>query len=606
MPSKNVLVIREEPNVFDDHILDLMGNSFNFSHEKGMAEWLKNSVDAYLRERTPDSNQIILFGFLDSRGNNDPLRIECVDFVGMTTLDIQKALKRWGDPKAAKRGLNIRTFGGHGNGGKFYMRQMFKESYFVTYRSGRLNIFGFNKRKKYGFAKGYKNKKTTLNGAMKIAGLDEYEIPPKKLELLKKGNVGFTIVKGLGPKKIVGKKIPISRIVERFKYHPQTRRPLKSCHVKVFYNGIKLSNRLELDKIEAYPDFEGPFYYEMPSELEYADGGRKKKVVLANNKYGNGKLTLKTSFEPFGHSKASKAELNCIDILGEVGIMASYRMHELGFLRYYPQAQFIYGECECPILEREDGGSVQNDREKLVADSDETKAVLNWIAEKVDELAGDIAQREEKKKEKANFKATEEFNDILNKWKDQFMSKVFADVFGGFNKGISTGGIGDEGFGGGKKDKSKEKGGVGSGKGKGGGEGDEKKRAPRHPRVLLSGQDDPLNPGHAVIFSDRHYPVEQRQQDVDEGIYWINIDKPLAKKIIDKYSVNSPRWRTYLFERYVDIFMKETIWRLAKQEGGTIRPELADSEIMKIMSFVYDKASVDLESFLLDEKYKKS
>ncbi|KKQ92229.1 MAG: hypothetical protein UT17_C0003G0252 [Candidatus Woesebacteria bacterium GW2011_GWB1_39_10] len=602
MDAKSTLRINEEPNEFDDHILDLMGNSFNFSHEKGMAEWLKNSVDAYLREQTPDSKQLIIFRFFD--GVTEPLRIECLDFVGMSALDINKALKRWGDPKAAKRGMDIKVFGGHGNGGKFYMRQMFKESFFITYRDGNLNIFGFNERKKYGFASGYKDKKCTWKEALKVAGVDISEIPEDKLKLLSAGETGFTLIRGTSPKKIVGKRISVGRIMERFKYHPQARRPLKFCRVQVAYNGKVVINQVKMDEIESLPDFVGPFVYEMPETLTFEEGGKTKTVKISDSKYP-GKLELKTSAIPFGHSSNSRIELNCVDITGEVGVIASYRMHELGFLKHYPQAQFIYGECECPILEREDGNSIQNDREKLVSDSDETKALLGWIAEKVDGLASEISAVEEKQKERSDYKATQEFNDILNKWKDQFMSKIFAEVFGGINKGNSTGGLGDDGFGGGNRDKSKEKGGLGSGAGNGGGEGDEKKKSPRFPRVLLSGQDDPLSPGSPVTFSDRHYPVEQRQQDVNEGVYWINLEKPLAKKIIEKYTVDSPRWRSYLFERYVDIFMKEAIWRLAKHEGGTIRPEIADSEIMKIISIVYDKASVDLENFLLDDKYRK-
>ena len=37
----------------------------------------------------------------------------------------------------------VKTLGGHGNGGKFYMRQMFGESKLVTYLDGKINIFGF-------------------------------------------------------------------------------------------------------------------------------------------------------------------------------------------------------------------------------------------------------------------------------------------------------------------------------------------------------------------------------------------------------------------------------------------------------------------------------
>ncbi|MDD3628049.1 MAG: hypothetical protein PHV06_12115, partial [bacterium] len=304
---------------------------------------------------------------------------------------------------------------------------------------------------------------------------------------------------------------------------------------------------------------------------------------------------------PFGRG-GRKPELNCIDIVGEIGVIASYNMQQVGFLRYFPQAQYIYGECTCPILEDPEYDCVQNDREKLVT-NERTEALLQWIARKIDEVAGKIAEKEEKKEEEKNIKATDEFNQILNKWKNQFMSRLFTEVLGGPGRGNSTGGLGEEGSGGGTRDESKEKGGLGSGAGQGGGEGDIKKKGSKAPQVLLSGQEDPDYPGVLVTFSARHFAVEQRQQDVERGIYWINLEKPMAKKIIDKYKVDSPRWRNYLFQRYVDIFMKETIYRLAKKEGGSLTPEQIDYEIMRVSSLVYDKATTDLENFLLNEKY---
>ena len=36
-----------QKNEFDDHILDVFGNAFKFDHAKGLAEWIKNSADAY-------------------------------------------------------------------------------------------------------------------------------------------------------------------------------------------------------------------------------------------------------------------------------------------------------------------------------------------------------------------------------------------------------------------------------------------------------------------------------------------------------------------------------------------------------------------------------
>ncbi len=58
---------------------------------------------------------------------------------------IDDAFKRFFDPQAAKKGAkqaNLKTLGGHGNGGKFYMRQMFKSSRAITYRDGLMTSSG--------------------------------------------------------------------------------------------------------------------------------------------------------------------------------------------------------------------------------------------------------------------------------------------------------------------------------------------------------------------------------------------------------------------------------------------------------------------------------
>jgi hypothetical protein len=596
------LQIIEETNLFHDNILDIWGNEFNFSHEKGLAEWLKNSIDAYKRAGISDSSQYIIFRFYDTGASKNQLgTIECLDFVGMEYEDIQKAFKWWGDPNAAKRGLNIKTYGGHGNGGKFYMRQLFDHSMFITFRKGKLNIFGFNEKKKYGFLEGFENKSSDLDSALKLAGVSKENIPDEILKLMISGELGFTLVKGVKPKKIAGK-IPLSTICERLKYHPQARRPLKYTNVSVTYNGKSYIESLKMEDIEPLTDFETPEIFEIPEFVESRQNSGEK-INMSDRKYAPGRLVLRTSSQPFGRT-GKKAELNCIDFIGEVGVIGSYRMNEIGALRYYPQAQYIYGECTCPILEDPDYDSVSNDRDKLV-ENDRTRLLLEWVATKIDELGEKVAAQEQKDVEKKNIQVTDEFNKILNSWKNQFMSRIFTEVFGGPGRGVSTGGLGDEGSGGGKNDEAKDKGGLGSGAGKGGGEGEEKKSGSGMPRVLLSGQEDPDFPGVIVSFSERHFPVEQRQQDVNKGIYWINMDKPMAKKIIDKYGVDSPRWRNYLFQRYVDIFISETVFRLEKKEGGTLSAQVVDREIMRIGSIVYDKATVDLEEFLLSEKYDK-
>ena len=167
-PSGKV-IIRPEKNEFDDNFLDVVGTTFKFDHAKGLAELIKNSADAYATTAgVKDAEQFVLLRFRQSQPKKNSV-FECIDFVGMTKDDIGKALKVWGLATAAKKGTAVATYGGHGNGGKFYMRQMFETSMFITFRNGMLNVFGFDGQHRYGFAKGLVDKSLTLEDALKYA-----------------------------------------------------------------------------------------------------------------------------------------------------------------------------------------------------------------------------------------------------------------------------------------------------------------------------------------------------------------------------------------------------------------------------------------------------
>src|SRR4051812_30516714 len=93
--SAKAISIVAEKNVFDDEFLDVIGNEFKFDHSKGMAEWMKNSADAY--STTTNANEqehyiVLRFALANPKKNSV---FECIDFVGMTRQDIDKAFKRW-------------------------------------------------------------------------------------------------------------------------------------------------------------------------------------------------------------------------------------------------------------------------------------------------------------------------------------------------------------------------------------------------------------------------------------------------------------------------------------------------------------------------------
>ncbi|MDQ3415144.1 MAG: hypothetical protein M3480_09295, partial [Verrucomicrobiota bacterium] len=123
------------------------------------------------------------------------------------------------------------------------------------------------------------------------------------------------------------------------------------------------------------------------------------------------------------------------------------------------------------------------------------------------------------------------------------------------------------------------------------------------PQVLISGQDsDPLDPLASEPFycDPRHPVIFQRIEDVDAGIYWINTSRPLAEKVITEYTADSPRWREYLFQRYVEIISKEAVYQLGKM-NTTLSADDVIRQLDDVTTRVHDQAAKDLNSFLFQE-----
>ena len=599
-PAKIAVKIRAQRNEFDDNFLNVVGNEFKFDHAKGLTEWLKNSSDAYsTTANVKDAEQHILLRFKEGRPKRESI-FECIDFVGMTKRDIDKALKIWGLATAAKRGTSLATYGGHGNGGKFYMRQMFGSSRFITYRDGRLNVFGFDERKRYGYARNLEDIEMSLEQAMQFAEIDHLSIP---IEVRRRWRrrptaAGFTVVRGEKPERFRGT-ATIKVILERLRVHPQARRLLSHKHVWILRFSESWGERLEPPRLEPREGFEKPRVFNVPRIIEY----QGEKLLFRTKDHPTARLTLRTSAVPLARS-SDLAAMNTIDILGELGCIGSYRMNELGFMRYSPETEFVYGECECPMLEDPQFDSVRNDREKLV-DNERSRALLEFIRQRVDGLAEAMADKTRREKKMWDLRQSSLFNQILDKWKNRFMAKLTSEIFGGTGVGESFGGLGDSA---GKKIPRGD-GGTGSGDGNtgdtgnGGGSGDESRQGPHFPRVLLSGHDrDPLDEGGMEPFmvNERQPPIYQRDLDIEQGIYWINTARPLANKLLDRYGASNPRWREYLFQRYVDIILKQSIYELAKREAD-FTDYRVDNLIDDVTSKVHDAAAGELEQFLFED-----
>lgn len=582
-----------------NNVLNLMGKDFNFDHAKGIAELLKNSIDAYNVNNVPDKNQIIIISVKTSR--NDYIKeIKVVDFCGLSKEKIDKGFTYWFSNIAASLTQDgskskTKTLGGHGNGGKFYMRQMFKKSFLYTYLRGKLNIFGFNKEKQYGYLGKYCDYRLSPEKAMEISELKELNLPDNIINKIILSEIGFTVIKGISPVKAKGTNYRI-KLAEKIINNPQARRLI--VRKQIYFQTYPNINwyKLSVPSISPKPGFEEPVIYYCPSVMNVAD----KKVNMISKNYINPiKLTLYTSAKPLTGIKYH--EINRVDFIGELGVIASYNISELGLFSS-AFTEFVYGECNCQIMENPNEDYVKNDRLSFVK-GDRSEILLDWVKSCIQELAKKMENKTTKEKRQNNLKNTANFNKILNTWNKQFLNAIFKkELFGNDN---------DSGFKGTdepnpvigqnqrtRKNKKKERKTGTRG-------GDDAKKTLSHPSVLISGYDtDPLSSdGNTFDCDPRHPVVYQRPIDVRASIYWINTSKSLARLILSKESADSPRWRHYLFQRHLDIIIKEYIFQIGKKEINLDGDEI-NQKIDEITSDVHDKASADLLDFLFENNYK--
>lgn len=587
--------INVEPTVIVDELLDTLGREWASDHVKGQNEWWKNSIDQYIHDVVPDDQRIILVELIETKPKRNSI-FRVIDFGGTSRQLIDDAFKRWGDIKAASRGTGKRTFGGHGNGGKFYMRSAFETSRMITYRDGRLSSFGFNKAKRYGFQDGYEEVEMTLGEALEFTEIDIDTLPEVARERLE-ASEGFTVVLGEKPNNFQGS-ATARKILQKLTEHPQARR-LVARH-PIFARTGWDSEWKQLRSLDPEPraDFAEEIRIEVPETLIDENDN---EIVLRDKEWPEAYLALQTSKESL-----RSTGLNRIDIIGEIGSIGSHDIPSLGLEKHPAHGDFIYGELYCPKLECDEYNLVDNDRDRLI-NNETARAVLSWVSQRVDELAGKLADADAKERKAADLSQSSAFNELLNQWKNRFMPTLMAQLFGGPGEGGGFGGIGD--------------GAGGSGGGNGvvtpgpndsddppdggadGGGGDETKRGRRAPTVLLSGHDpDPLDlMAPPLQLSPRQPAVYQRKDDVPEGIYWINTSRPLAERILERFGAESARWRAYLFERYVEIILKESIHRLEQNEGG-LTGDRIESHIDSLYTQVHDQAFEDLEPFLFDDK----
>jgi hypothetical protein len=590
-------IAHQEAEMDKERVLDLLGAQFKGKYAAGAAEWLKNAYDQALRMNEPGVSYIVLHVETPtSRTGADGL-MECIDFVGATYEEINEHLKRWGSEVAASRGrVDFAGFGGHGNGGKFHMRENFKFSEFITYRGGRVTVFGFDETKHYGFDEKYRGLGVSPAEARSIASLDPNrpDLPAAVRAAVSSNDPAecrFTIVRG----RVLRHPAQWSRsesFESRLLADAQAKQVLERAHV-TFSDGDRIIDPLRVPAIPDRPGYEGGRVYDLPAELKSGDDA----IALTSTEPTAGHLTLRVAFDPF----ARRDPTHAIDIKGRNELtIASYRVGELP-IRNRAGADFIYGSLHAPVLE--DHGLKTNERVHLVANP-LTDTILEWVALRIDDLSDELAKEENAKRRARDENENQALSNRLNRWKNKFLRAREVMVSVGKGEGAGEGGTGGGGAGGKgnihNKQRSSGNGGGRGGAGAGGsgtqegggGAGDKKRSVARFPEIRISGYDPDPESGEVFVLHPRQPVVYQRTHDVEANLWWINAQRPLAERILHDDGAKTARWRDYVFSRFVEVIQAYDV--RANWDGTTDISE----HLWDLLGTIQDSAAVDLSDVL--------
>ncbi|MEM1041982.1 MAG: DUF6883 domain-containing protein [Bacteroidota bacterium] len=165
---------------------------------------MKNASDMYRRRGALPEDSVILVLFKNgSKSAGEPSLVGCLDFGGMSVEDIEGKFRRWADPDASGDAAGVQ--GGHGNGGKCYMTQMFEaHSYAHTLKNGRASRYGFQSGS---LTPGYFGQRddtvedpdAELNQALVDFGLTISDLP-EAARTAWESSRGFTLLKGVSAK----------------------------------------------------------------------------------------------------------------------------------------------------------------------------------------------------------------------------------------------------------------------------------------------------------------------------------------------------------------------------------------------------------------------
>lgn len=395
------------------------------SHEDGLPEWLKNSSDMYIRRNAEPEDSVIVLLF--KHGNSGQLTaIGCLDFGGMTTQDIEQKFKTWADPDASVGGDGGAVEGGHGNGGKCYMTQLFSShSYVHTLRDGRGSKYGF---KGGAFTPGYfpsvdrgrgytvSDPEAELARALADFGMNPSDLPAQAQAAWARSR-GFTLVAGFGAKYHERKRLPVGNWLKSLQGHQQAQNAIGRNAVYVFVNGkpARDASPLTLPEIDPLPGAEAPRHIPVPLELPDPDNDGE---MVATGATPASELVLRTSEKKMTHGLRSRHTIQGTTESGRT--TGFWDVRELSRAAY---ASNIYGALSLNALD----GYKQNDRRRHT-NSPLVRAVEDWLSKQIDAYSGEFVKIDRLQASEEEKDELRRMNDLLDSWKNRFLMSEFGEA----------------------------------------------------------------------------------------------------------------------------------------------------------------------------------
>ena len=614
---------RRIATVISPDVLDQIGKDFRFNHGKGAVEWLKNSLDAYLVRRTGGLEEEsggwpVHLHLIDGRRGQTGPNLAVLDFAGASYDDVQNFLLTWFDTSAATRGNRTGArglTGGHGNGGKFYMREMWRRNArFCTYLDGRASSLVVD-RASDGTCGYWEHEDIAMpwRDAMEhafegsgMSGRDAEDFmtrsDPRLVDDLDNGGRGFTVVLGFRAVQIKNANDVVNNnrwrtreLIESIRSVPASHRPLQELAIRVAHGGQRGIERLQPEHIEEDPDWQPerhPVAAALPDPLDSS-----ATIQLTGSMSGEvGELIIHKAKAALTGKMSSRNSVTVFDADGNpVGAFSIPELHAGST----DHTRFLFCELNLAFPELEE--HVENDRESF-RNSPPVEALKAWLRERIGACAAQAEAELRERQRRAELDAASALNRTLNDYARTFLRELETEVFVDWldEEGGGEGGDGAGAGGGGRGN------GAGGGSGEGGGRRDapgntQRVRRPRFPRILLSGHDeDPAEPGATRALSPSHPPIHQNDDDARRyNVWWINTSHPYASEAMSRGGVGGRAWKEYHFFMFRDIVQIEHLRMLQRRDSEMALDQL-ENELLQRSSDFLSRITQDIAEQILD------